>query len=75
MNLTRCFAVDPADALDEGITEAHVSEMLTSAMAVPASVAAKLETQAAERVTNADDVVPTLRLRIAAAARGSGVMC
>ena len=72
--LDEVLASDLVDALDEGITEAHVSEMLTLAMAVPASVAAKLETQAAERVTNADDVVPTLRLRIAAAARGSGVM-
>lgn len=62
-DLLRAFAT-PAD-------DTTVKALLATTATVPATVAEEVEKQASQRETTSTDIVPTLRLRIAAAARGS----
>lgn len=69
--LDKALASDLVSALDVGTTSAHVGEVLEIAGSIRPAAAVEVESQLAQRATTADDVVPTLRLRILSAARGS----
>ena len=66
--LDTALAIDLANGLKASTDDENVEEMLTLARTIAESVAVSVENLAAQETTN----VATLRLRIAAAARGSG---
>jgi hypothetical protein len=66
--LDTALATDLVAGLEATTDDEHVEEVLTVARTIAARVAVEVESQAAQLTTS----VATLRLRIAAAARGSG---